>query len=86
MATKHNVPAVHSLNDSACHHSICAQQPQLLDSNQQQAALQTITVQHVLVIAVLAYPPVTEPTEVRLFESPPLRAPLLVSLQSILRV
>ena len=69
-----------------CSHSVCKQQPQLMETELQSAALQTLAFQHILIVSVLAYPPSPEIAWARLFESPPSRTPLLASLQTILRV
>lgn len=86
MKTSVKSSSFHCANAGACSHSVCKQQPQLLEGDRQSAVLQALSFQHILIVSLLAYPTSPEIARVRLFESPPSRTPLLASLQTILRV
>jgi hypothetical protein len=72
------------LSDGACSHQVCEQAPTIIPSENGLSARQIATRQ-VVILANVFFGPETV-TTFRTSETPPLRAPLLVSLQSILRV
>lgn len=78
-------PAVSMANRNACTH-VCEQQPQAVRNDHGMAAVQVISLQHAVILAVLVYPPLRKVSLLRHAETPPLRTGLLVSLQSNLRI
>lgn len=78
-------PAVSRADSNACTH-VCEQQPQAARNDHGIAALRGVSLQQALVLAVLVYPPAREGSLLRHPETPPLRSPLLVALQSNLRI
>lgn len=78
-------PAVSLANRDACTH-VCEQQPQTVRNDQGMAAVQVVSLQHAVILAVLVYPAGRKVSLLRHAETPPLRTALLVSLQSNLRI
>ena len=76
-------PAV-VLANGACSHQVCEQPPTAL-SNEDGVAAQLAAMQHIVILAQILFVPDTV-SVFRTLEAPPLRVPMLVSLQSILRV
>lgn len=72
------------LANGACNQQVCEQPPTILP-NKDGVTAQLITIQHVVILAHILFVPETV-SVFRTPEAPPLRAPLLISLQSILRV
>ncbi len=79
-------PACSMVDASPCEHSVCEQQPQALARDKKAGETGQSTIQLAAIIVALAFP-MPEQVSRRQASKPPLfRAPLLISLQTLIRV
>ncbi len=78
--------AVCGANVDACRHPVCKLQPTSVDTEQLRSVLNAVAVRQPFVALVRVYPPAAAFAHVGLFAPPPLRSPLLIRLQTKLRV
>lgn len=74
-----------TVTTTSCDHAVCEHQPQALANEKNSGATQVLSLQHVVILATLASPPLKH-SVVRASETPPFRPDLLVFLQTTLRV
>ena len=80
-------PACDMVDANSCRNSVCKQPPQAVIGNEEAIATHLATMQHAAVlVTALFLPAPKDSSRPRISEATQLRVPLLVSLQTIIRV